>query len=657
MAYVQVPPFPRGTKKADYYDGGQSEKRRLDALVRDAGLARQLSPLHPSFKTYGTSWKGKERAIDILDDSDDSDFVPSKSLKRKAKDLERDQPFSSLQPRKKKRGRRPKAVRTISSSVPSSSRQGTRSASVLPARNNSAGKNHQVIAKSISPSECSISSLQSISADLHRSNTPADNSNTLEMSPDISLSLSQAIPLHKLSPKIQREPKSEERAFAFENFDNVIWPNKEGPDADNVIQPFDEWPDTTLFQILSFGRHLREKKGLPPPTTYQQALEIATGSRSPRENSKRPITPSIDMGPTIYGTLTTGTHGGGMIFSARQHGSTHGSPRRKWKRRTWNSTASNYPLFRLSSAAGDDAETDRDTEGDIDMDYYINDFDAASGSTSHLPVPHAATLSVPKYAPREARSDVLPLPDTSIMPFPSNDMYMSDRQMDEPDIRPHQLDSTDSPDTNTFPPDLGDTVNDPFVSPYDYQDSPWMSVDGDASPHPSASTQNAWNGTIDPILLGGGEVFERSPSLFRSIKRVPRQRRFDDMVAADDLSLSASESDYEDAEFKPSQEYRRAGPSSNQWEQSSTSSSSKESLVISQPPPTLPVPTKKRQVEPKAKHKPRPGPNGLVWETGPLSACHQCRNKNTMAKMHCSQVKSNGVLCPLRYCIRCFVTR
>ena len=613
MAYVQVPPLPRGITKADYYDEGQSGKRRLDALVHRL---------------------------------DDTDFRPSNSLKRKAKDLEQDYPFSSSQPAKKKRGRKPKVVRSISDSIPSS---GTQSASVPPARSISPGKNRQVILKSSPSLQCIIPPSQSISVDPHRPSTPVDNSNNLAISsssPDSSLALSQAIPLPEHSPKNQKlESLPDEPTFTFENFDNVIWPS-EGPGTGNIIQPFDEWPETTLFQIFTFGRHLREKKGLPPPTTYQQALEIAAGPGSPRKNSIDPFAPSIDMGPAVYGTLTMGTHGGGMTFSVRQHGSSHGSPKKKGKRRTWNSTANGDFLFPSSLAVRDDAETDPDAEGDIDMDYYINDFDTASGYTSHLPAPHV-TPSVPKYAPREARSDILPLPDTSTTSFPANDMYMSDRQLDSSDIRPYQL---NSPDTNTFPPDLGDTVNDPFVLPYDYHDSPWMSVDDDASPHPDAPTQNTWNGTIDPALLGGGGTLEPPPQsspppAFQSVKRVPRWRR------PRDMDLSASESGYEDAGFKPGQKYGRAGPSnsSDQWEESSSSSDA--SLVIPQP---APAPTKKGKGGPRTKRKTLPS---IVWETGPLSFCHQCRRNTTLAKMQCSQVRSDGVLCPLRYCMRCFVTR
>ena len=225
--------------------------------------------------------------------------------------------------------------------------------------------------------------------------------------------------------------------------------------------------------------------------------------------------------------------------------------------------------------------------------------------------------------------------------------------MDSPDIRPHQFNSTGSPDTNTFPPDLGDTVNNPFVSPYDYQDSPWMSVDDDASPHPDAQTQNTWNGTIDPVLLGGGGTLEPPPQsspppAFQAVKRVPRWRR------PNAMDLSASEFGYENAGFKPGKKYGRAGPSnsSDQWEESSSSSDA--SLVIPQPAPTLPAPTKKGRVGPRTKRKTLPS---IVWEFGSLSFCHQCRRNTNLAKMQCSQVKSDGILCPLRYCMRCFVTR
>lgn len=670
MAYVDVPSLPKGTTKADYYDGGDIEKRRLDALVRDARLARQPLPIHPLQQTYGTSWKGKERAIDIVDDSDDSDFRPSKPLKRKAQDLDRDRSFSSLQPPKKKHGRKPRAAKSASNSVPSSSRQGTQSVSVPPAQSISASGHQQVVARSVPSSSRKVPPAQSISAGVLPPSAPAGSSRSMAISPstpDIPLSLSQAIPVPKSRPK--PKPLPEQRTLTFENFDHVIWPSEEWSDAtDSVILPFNEWPDTTLLQTFSSVRHLREKKGLPPPTTYQQAIELVARPGSPRMKSKPPTTPSIDMGPALYGTPTTGTHGGGMTFSGQQYDSGPGSEMKKVKGRAWDAgggDATNDTFLHHSSlAVEDDADTDPDAEGDIDMDYYINDLDVTSGTTSHIPAPDAATLNVLKFIPRGARLDVLPPPAKSKTSFPPNGMHMPDGQVNFLDTHPNQLNETDPLDTNTFSPDLGDTANDPFVSPGDYDHSPWMPGDGDASSngqHPNAHTQHGWNGTIDPSLLGGGETLEpatQSPTLpaFQSVKRIPRRRHLHDMVPIDDVSLSASEFDYyEGSEFNPGREFARAGSthtrSSNQWEESTSSSSSWSSKASSpKPDPVSRTPIAKRPAEPQTK-------GNIVWESGPLNSCHQCRNTTTLAKMQCSQVKSNGDPCRMRFCVRCVQTR
>ncbi|KIM78656.1 hypothetical protein PILCRDRAFT_824286 [Piloderma croceum F 1598] len=698
LDFVEVP-FMTGSVKAKYEDGGESGKNRLDHKARAEDIPRNpiFEALSAGLRHNGAHMqtympnklKGKARARFPITDSDEEDFEEdygtifvSRPLKRKEKGHETDEDDRSYgsPPRKKKYIRRPKAVDSASASpVPQSSASAK-------------GK-----AKAGPQTEAKRKTCDFLLLDVSDVNDPPPG-----LLPTTHATLSSIRHLRRVHGiDHEREKLWESRFDAGEEYSeayHVVHLSSAGKKKikakSRVARPAGVKSSATGSGRISSGLN-----GFRMDDSRQHHLDASISAFSPVTKGKgRPriqalgsLSPSVPPGFTLE----------------REHADAMAEM----------NPPSSDSLMNIEPREIDATSTDADAEGEVDMDYFLNDLENHSDIAVTGNVPSDVVADDKDKEEESAGLISIPttLSSTHADPISSLDIYSSEGHIhaDHPDPSAMNSEDTIQPQADPFISGQDQAVNDDdalYSTSNDYTNSPWISGgEGDFQNHSpidamtESSINGTWNGTIDPSLLGGGEresqpltpspspppirgaffnaeassshlpvkshtSFDNAlPPRRHSSQRVPRPRHLDNYVDVDDLDLSA-DSDSEASFLGVSKRSDHVSDSTYDSDASDTVSKPTRATLAVHIPGGSTSNTASRdtsEVAPVSRGPapklvaPKKGkkPQKITKHTPGVTWCHQCRRNTFHDKMKCTNLRPEGDLCTQRFCIICVEKR
>lgn len=696
MDCVEVP-FLSGSARAKYEDGGESGKNRLDNKARAERMPRNsvfealsagLRHNAAHIQTYTSSKaKGKARAMSPTTDSGREDFEEdygtifvSRPLKRKEKGRESDEddPSYGSPPRKKKYIRRPKAIDSVSAShVPQS-----------PALVK--GK-----AKAGPQSKAKRRTCDFLLLDVSDANDPPPG-----LLPTTRATLSSIRHLRRVhGVDREREKLWESRYDAGEEYPEahlVVHPSsaekKKKKPKSRVARPAGLKSSVTGSGRISSGLNgfrMNDSRQQHPDASISAFSAVTKGKGRPRIQALGSLSPSPQSGFTLE----------------RENADTMAEM----------NPPSSDGLMNIEPREIDATSTDADAEGDVDMDYFLNDLENHSDIAVTENVP--SDVVADDKDKEEQRAGLMSIPtilsSTHADPLSSLDIYSSEGHIHADHPNPSAMNSEDTVQPQADPflsgPDQAANGDDALYSTAnDYTSSPWISGgEGDLQNHSpidamtESSTNGTWNGTIDPSLLGGGERVSQpltpspSPPPARSAffnaeassshlpvkshtsfdnalpprrhssQRIARPRHLDNYVDIDDLDLSAR-SDSE-ASFLGVSKRSESDSTYDSDASITVSKPTRATLAVRIPGGSTStsastsrdasevVPVSRgpapKPVVPKKSKKP------LTKDTPGVTWCHQCRRNTFHDKMKCTNLRPEGELCTQRFCIICVEKR
>ena len=724
MAYVAVPSLSKA-EKALYKDDGESGKRKLDSIAQ-----AERAPRNPIFEalsaglqhngshiqTYVSSKaKGKARAVTVDTDSDDaheesdeSDYgtiFVSRPLKRKTRSRETDDDDRSYgSPPRKRKNIRPSKGDSASGSSP-----------------------HIPLSQALSKTKTKMKTVVKAKTGPEAKAKRSDRDILLLEVGDLSNPPSAMLPSALATSSFLRHLRM---IYTVDGAREKMWETRYNagdayPEPIYLVDDIDG-PSSPKEKTTKAESHMLNS-ALSPATA--QSGPLPGGGKEDKNGPGATRSEQCDHDASISPS-TVKKRGRGRPKKIRAVESLSPKARPSYPTEGEGVNARAKVTLSLSDKLTNDppremdiASTSADAEGDVDMEYFLNDLgnhSAAAGTGTVLP--NNVVNNKEQDEINERRSPV-PMPMTTIYsptsadPLSSLNIYSFEGHVHADHPNQSTMNDTDIIQPNADPflsgPDGPDNGDDAFYStPNDFTSSPWVSgAEGDYQTQSpvgamaGSSANGAWNGTIDPSLLGGGELESQpltpSPSpppptvrgglsnAVASSSRLPvnsysdffnalphrrhssqRPRRLQNYIDIDDLDLSARsesesesevsshdftgrfdyasdskyESDASDFDNKPS----RVVPAMRIPEGStSTSRSTSRNIPEVAPPISAPKPVARKKGKRKALTKDTPG---VTW-------CHQCRRNTFHDKMKCSNTRPDGNPCDMRFCTICVEKR
>ena len=711
MDYVAVPSLTGG-QKTGYEDGGESGMKKLDYKARAERIARNpvFEALSAGLRHNGAAHiqtymsgkaKGKARARTVTtDSSEDSEddygtiFV-SRPLKRKGKDRETDEddPSCGSPLRKKKFIHRFKAVDSASSSSPHFplSQAPSKAKAKLTPQSKTKRSICDFLLLDVSDdpppgllptTRATLSSIRHLrmayEVDRGREKIWDARHDVGDEYPEARYAVNDVVP----SPSGKKKMKAKPR---------VAYPAQTKSTATAQLGSIPGGV-TDDSRRISLELNTIEPGQYRPGASTSASTIVKTGKARPRVQALE------SLGP--------GPHPGFIEKETADH-----------------IAGTNPPLSDVlmdnAPSETDGRSTDADGEGEVDMDYFLNDlenhFDTAG--TGNIP-----SDIVMNDNDEEQRGELVSIPTmfSSIQadPLSSLDIYSSEGYVHAD--HPNQSNMNDEEAIHSggdlfLPgPDRAENGDDAlYPTSNDYTGSPWVSgAESDFQSHsPVDATTDSplngtWDGTIDPSLLGGGEPVSQpltpspSPPPFadhgtvsnaeasssrlpvefnasisdglpprrQSSQRMSRPRIRVNYIDVDDLDLSTES----DSEADLLDVTRQSGYTSDSMYQSNASDSHSRSM---RPAPDIRIPdgsTSASTSTSASKHAlevapvPPPKPavpkkrtkaQALTKNSPGVSWCHQCRHYNLVDKMKCTNLRPAGDLCKFMFCLICVEKR
>lgn len=703
LAYVAVPHLPEGVRKVDYEISGERGKRKLDEKAQAERIGRNpiFEALHAGLRHNGADHngthiqtfvsrkaKGKARARSVTPSDEEKDWEDAygtifvtRPKKRKVKD-EDDRSYGSP-PRKKKYIRRPNAIASAASSphVPLS----------------------QVVPEAKRMTKRPKPKTKQGDRDL----LVLDIRDVRDLPPEL-------LPTTRATFSSIRHLRG---AYEVDGGREKMWEARcdvgdEYPTSTYAVDKISRSSSSRQQKMKGKSRVSLHAQTTPPSNAHPGSLSDDANDASRRPMLARKDRSNATSPVTIKGKARLQTQAFGTLSPSPRPKSTH-PPTSVGIEAKDTMSPLNDPTHNITLDEGV-ISTDADAEGEVDMEYFLHDMEshpAATGGGTALP-----DRCVEKGHENEPNSGRLVPTATMFSPAASGrlssiNMYSSEGHLHANQSRPHGIDNTRR-DAGHFLSDSGGVGNgdDAFYSnPTDFSSSPWLSGGEGDFQHQStlngaaeSLATDAWNGTIDPSLLGGGDVAEPqtlspSPSpLSSSIRgaaetsshqptklytpfgnpslprrRIPRPRLRDNFVDTEQLDLSGSESDsssdttgqsddVSDSECEsdagdtdtdtdsvsPPVALTTRNPGGSTSTLTSTSRDSPKS--VPDPPPAAP-----KRIARKKPNRPPP----VTKQSPALTWCHQCRRNTLHEKMKCSNKRPDGDKCQYRFCIICVEKR